>query len=122
MGSGFDVFRAYATPENFYPLARNPILRHAYDPHNVFLSVFINSGLVGITLFIYLFKMVYTQIKQWGPSAKWNKTVFVAVFILPLFTIGITIPIYEMAVFWACLSFLIFRWKFYSKEADEASR
>jgi O-antigen ligase len=91
-----------------------------YDTHNAILSVFINSGLIGIAFFIYLFKILFNQVKKWQPSAKWNKTVFFGIFIIPLITIGITIPIYENAIFWVSLGFLMYRWKFYTDEEQVA--
>lgn len=115
MGSSFDIFADYATPDQWYLLRLDPTDTE-YDTHNAILSVFINSGLIGITFFIFLFRMVYRQIKKWNPTSKWNKTVFFGIFILPLITIGVTIPIYENAIFWICLGFLMYRWKFYTDD------
>jgi len=119
-GSGIDsyreVFREYASADNFYPLKyglkKSEI--ELFDTHNAILSVFVNSGIIGLLFFIFLFKIIYTQIKEWSPSVKWNKNVYFAVFLIPLGTIGVTIVIYEMAIFWVCLGFLFYRWKFYT--------
>jgi len=121
MGSSFDIFADYATADTWYKLAIDPKADTDYDSHNAILSIFINSGLVGIAFIVYLFKIVFTQIKNWLPSSKWNKTVFFGIFILPLITIGITIPIYENAIFWICLGFLFYRWKFYTMQLFNAN-
>jgi hypothetical protein len=116
MGSSFDIFADYASAETWYLLASDPKADTDYDTHNAFLSVFINSGIVGLAFIFYLFRMVWNQVKKWAPGASWNKTVFFGIFIVPLFTIGITIPIYENAIFWISLGFLIHRWKFYTDD------
>jgi len=114
MGSSFDIFKDYATPITWPRLALKPNDTD-YDTHNVLLSVFINSGIIGIAFFIFLFKMIFNQCKTWLISSKWNKIVFIGVIFIPLFTIGITIPIFENAIFWICLGFLLYRWKFYTE-------
>lgn len=116
MGTSFDIFADYATPKTWYLLAVDPKADTNYDTHNAILSVFINSGVVGMAFIVYLFRIVFNQIKKWSPSPKWNKTVFFGIFILPLFTIGVTIPIYENAIFWIGLGFLFCRWKFYADD------
>lgn len=120
MGSSFDVFAAYATPETWYLLNVDPNTDLDYDTHNAVLSVFINSGLLGMTFIFFLFRMLYRQVKNWLPSEKRNKRLFFGIFILPLITIGITIPIYENAIFWAALGFLIVRWNLASEAVDAA--
>lgn len=116
MGTSFDIFADYATPKTWYLLAVDPKADTDYDTHNAILSVFINSGIVGLAFIVYLFRIVFNQIKNWNPSPKWNKTVFFGIFILPILTIGVTIPIYENAIFWICLGFLFCRWKFYADD------
>jgi O-antigen ligase len=116
MGSSFDIFADYATADTWYLLASDPNADTDYDTHNALLSVFINSGIVGLAFVFSLFRMVWNQTKKWAPGASWNKTVFFGIFIVPLFTIGITIPIYENAIFWISLGFLIHRWKFYTDD------
>lgn len=118
MGSSFDIFATYATPETWYLLNVDPNTDLDYDTHNAFLSVFINSGLVGMTFIFFLFRMLYRQVKTWLPSEKRNKRLFFGIFILPLMTIGITIPIYENAIFWSALGFLIVRWHLNSTVID----
>ena len=118
MGSSFDVFAAYATPATWYLLNVDPNTDLDYDTHNAVLSVFINSGLLGMTFIFFLFRMLYRQVKNWLPSEKRNKRLFFGIFILPLITIGITIPIYENAIFWAALGFLIVRWNLASEAVD----
>lgn len=114
MGSGQEIFREYASSETFYPLRIKKKLEVVYNSHNAILSIFVNAGIIGIGLFILLFKIIFNQIAQWKPDPKWNKTVYVAVFIIPLFSIGITIIIYEMAIIWPCIGFLLYRWKNYT--------
>ncbi len=116
MGSSFDIFADYATADTWYLLAADPNADTDYDTHNAVLSIFINSGIVGLGFIFFLFRMVWNQIKKWAPGTSWNKTVFFGIFIVPLFTIGITIPIYENAIFWISLGFLIHRWKFYTDD------
>ena len=115
MGSGPHLFYEYANAETWYWLRGRPKLPiDAYQPHNTVLSVFVNSGIIGIAFIFFLFRMIFNQVKSWKPSVKWNKTVFIAVFILPLLTIGITISIYQKAIFWPCLGFLFYKWSFYT--------
>lgn len=116
VGTSFDIFADYATPKTWYLLAVDANADTNYDTHNAVLSVFINSGLIGIAFFVYLFRIIFNQVKKWAPTSKWNKTVFFGIFIIPLITIGITIPIYENAIFWVSLGFLMYRWKFYTDE------
>ncbi len=118
MGSSFDIFADYASADTWYLLAADPNADTDYDTHNAVLSVFINSGIVGLGFLFFLFRMVWNQVKKWSPGASWNKTVFFGIFIVPLFTIGITIPIYENAIFWISLGFLIHRWKFYTDDEE----
>jgi|GEM_PF-1195317 len=114
IGSGYEIFRDYAFADNFYPLTQSKKLKTVYDSHNALLSVFINAGVVGLAFFWFLFKMIYTQVKNWQPTPAWNKTVYFGVFVLPLLTIGVTIPIYDMAIFWICLGFLFCSWHDYA--------
>lgn len=112
MGTSFDIFAEKATPETWYMLAVDPNADTDYDSHNALLSVFINSGLIGLAFIGFIFRMVYRQIRKWLPSQKWNKAVFIGIFILPLLTIGVTIPIYENSIFWIGMGFIIMRWNF----------
>ncbi len=121
MGSSFDIFADYATPKTWYLLAADPKADTDYDTHNAVLSVFINSGIIGMLFIVYLFKIVFNQIKKWTTMIRWNKTVFFGIFVLPLITIGVTIPIYENAIFWICLGFLCYRWKFYAEDERSAA-
>ena len=122
MGSGPQLFYDFANSETWYWLrGRSKLPIDALQPHNAVLSVFVNSGVMGIAFLFLLFKMVYTQVKTWNPSIKWNKTVFCAVFILPLLTIGITISIFQKAIFWPCLGFLIYSWSFYSNNENKVN-
>ena len=111
MGSGVDIFKNYASAKNWYPLTYQSKLTVQYDAHNALLSLFVNSGISGILFFILLFKMLFTQVKKWGNSTSWNIRVFVAITFIPLMTLGITIPIYDMAIYWPCLGFLVVEWK-----------
>lgn len=110
MGSSFDVFADYATPERWWLLEKHPNDTD-YDTHNAYLSVFINAGLFGALFIFYLFRILYNQVKQFSTQITWNKTVYFGVIFIPLLTIGITIPVFENAIFWICLGFLIFKWK-----------
>ncbi|MBL4710016.1 MAG: O-antigen ligase family protein [Flavobacteriales bacterium] len=118
MGSAFEIFKEQATSENFYPLVKKSELGVVYDTHNAILSIFVNSGLIGLLFISFIFKMIYTQIKTWKPTALWNKKVFIAVFIIPLMTIGVTINFYEMAIIWPCIGFVFYRWFFSTQEND----
>lgn len=114
LGSSFDVFTDYATKDNWWRLAVDPNTDLDYDTHNSVLSIFINSGIVGICFIVFLFRMVYRQVIKWLPNEATNKELFFGIFIIPLVTIGVTIPIYENAIFWIALSFVIWNWKFES--------
>lgn len=118
MGSSFDIFADYATPKTWYLLASDPNTDLDYDSHNALLSIFINSGIAGLFFFVFLFRMIWNQIKKWLPDELWNKRVFWGVFLIPLGTIGVTIPIYENAIFWLSLGFLLIRWKIYTEETN----
>lgn len=121
MGSAFEIFRNYASAETFYPLTISKKLYVVYDTHNAVLSIFINSGILGILFISLIFKMMYTQIIRWKPSAKWNKKVYIAVLIIPIMTIGITINFYEMAIIWPCIGFVFYRWYISTQENETAN-
>ena len=122
MGTSFDIFADYATPETWYLLAIDPNTDTDYDTHNAILSVFINSGIIGVLFIVYIFKMVYNQAIRWLPNPKWNKAVFFGIFILPLLTIGVTIPIYENSIFWIATGFLIMRWNYFTNQNETANQ
>lgn len=115
MGSGQELFKLYASPDNYYLLRVDPVLHEAYDAHNALLSLFVNTGLAGIGFFIWGFQLIYKKVKSWKSNLD-NGKLFFALAIVPVFTIGITIPIYDMAIYWPCIGFLIYRWYFYSDE------
>lgn len=112
MGSGPYLFKTYATKETFYPLVVSDKLYVAYDAHNAILSLFVNSGVVGMLFVAFIFKIIYSQIMKWTPNKKWNKRAFFGVFVIPIFTIGITINMYDMAIIWPCMGFVLYRWYF----------
>ena len=114
MGTGYDIFEKYANADNWFPLTKDVKLNEIYDSHNALLSIFIDSGFLGLLFYLFLFRIIYRQIVNWKPDKKWNRYAFFAVMIIPLFTIGITIPIYDMAIFWPCLGFLFYRWHIYT--------
>lgn len=114
-GASFKLFTEYATPENFYPLRISTKTDVAYDPHNALLSIFISSGIIGLGFFLFLYRMILSQIKRWYPNPTWNKKVLVGVILIPLITIGITIGIFDMAIYWCCLSMLLIRWYLHNK-------
>lgn len=115
-GSEYDLFRVYANSTSYVPKGSIKKLETLYNSHNALLNIFVNAGIIGLALFFFLFKMIYNQIIQWSPSKKWNKAVFFGIFIIPLVTIGMTIVIYETAIIWPCLGFLLFRWYFHHNQ------
>ncbi|MFK7784252.1 MAG: O-antigen ligase family protein [Crocinitomicaceae bacterium] len=115
MGSGQELFKAYASPDNYYLLRVSPILKEAYDAHNALLSLFVNMGLAGIAFFAWGFRIIYQKVKTWKSDLN-NGKLFFALAVIPVFTIGITIPIFDMAIYWPCVGFLIYQWYFYSEE------
>jgi hypothetical protein len=119
IGSTYALFREYATPENYWPLSIYPKLKFAPDGHNALLNVFINTGILGLLFFAFLFKMVHTQIKRWPHYRKRHRYFYFAFFILPIISIGITIPIYDMAIFWCCLGFLLLEWRKFASSIDQ---
>lgn len=121
MGSGLDIFKTYATKTTFYPLNLSPELKSIPHSHNALLSIFINSGFVGVLFHLFLFKTIYSQVKQWKPSPKWNKTVFAAVFFIPCLTIGVTIILFETAIIWPCIGFLFYKWNNYTNSINVKS-
>ncbi len=114
MGSGQELFKLYASPDNYYLLRVSPVLKEAYDAHNALLSLFVNMGLAGIAFFIWGFRFIYQKAKAWKSDLN-NGKLFFALAVIPVFTIGITIPIFDMAIYWPCVGFLIYRWYFYSE-------
>lgn len=112
MGSSTTVFDSYANANNYYVLVDSKTLEFKYDTHNAILSIFINSGIVGLLFISSIFKMIYSQIKNWQGSQVWNKRVFWGILFIPLLTIGITIIIFEMAIIWPCIGFLFYQWYF----------
>ena len=114
-GSDYYLFKTYGTAEHYHALKEIGTPKVVYDAHNTFLSVFINSGLLGLGFISFIFRMVYNQVKTWTANKKWNTYAFIAVFILPLLTIGITIPILDMAIIWPTIGFILIRWYTYSK-------
>ena len=116
LGSSTSLFTAYATPKNFYPLVVNPNSTIAYLPHNAFLNIFIDAGLVGIGVLISLFYSIKKQAAKWWPSKKWNVRILIGIVFIPLITIGITIGVFDMAIYWCCLSMLLVRWYIFSEQ------
>jgi hypothetical protein len=119
MGSGGELFKLYATPHNYSHLRIDPVLHEASDEHHAVLSVFANMGLVGIALFAWGFRFIYQKVKTWKSDLD-NGKLFFALAIIPIFTIGITIPIFDMAIYWPCVGFLIYQWYFYSEQTTNA--
>jgi len=113
IGSPFELFQTFASPKNWWPLTVSDHLKDTYDPHNAILSIFLNTGLLGFVFMFVLYKIIYTQVSKLAPSAAWNRMVFWGMFLIPLLTIGVTIPIYEMAVLWTSLAFIFIRWNAY---------
>jgi hypothetical protein len=118
MGSAFHIFVEQLTSEKFYPNLSRENVNVIYDTHNAVLSVFVNSGIVGLLFIFSIFKMVYTQIKKWKPNSTFNKKIYFAVFVIPLITIGVTINFYEMAIIWPCMGFVFYRWFFSTQENE----
>ncbi len=119
IGSDYEIFKTYGTPKYYHALKQIGTPKVVYDAHNALLSIFINSGFLGLTLIFSLFKIAYSQIKNWTDDLKWNKYTYAAVFIIPIITIGITIPIFDMAIVWPTLGFILFRWKSFTKDISE---
>lgn len=119
IGSAKALFRDYATTENFAVLRSDPKSEIAYDTHNTLLSIFVNSGLVGIVFFTYLLYVFYKKNMKSTPSLNWNKRAFIAVIIIPLLTIGMTIPIFKMAIYWSSLCFIFFKWNHFRQSFDQ---
>ena len=119
MGSALELFRDYAA-QIFFPFIelKKSDIKVLHDTHNAALSIFINSGIVGVLFVAFIFKMIYSIIISLPLSKKWNQKIFVAIFLIPLFTIGVTINMFEMAIIWPCIGFLFYKWYSYTTEAD----
>ncbi|MGB0403688.1 MAG: hypothetical protein ACPGEG_06275 [Salibacteraceae bacterium] len=109
VGSEFSIFKNYATPELFYPLRISPILYDVHGTHNTLLSIFINSGIVGVGFIISIFYFIFKDLNGLIKDRQFKKKV-IAFIIIPVFTFGITIPILEMAIFWPLIGFSIILW------------
>ncbi|MEQ8625213.1 MAG: O-antigen ligase family protein [Vicingaceae bacterium] len=116
IGSAFEIFKDYAV-QTYAPLIdiKKSEITVLHDTHNAVLSIFVNSGIIGVLFIAFIFKMIYSLIISLPPSKKWNQKIFIAVFLIPLFTIGITINMYEMAIIWPCIGFLFYKWYSYAR-------
>ncbi|KAB1064860.1 O-antigen polymerase [Salibacter halophilus] len=111
------LFEKYSTPELFYPLQVNPDSDLTPDGHNAILSTFLNAGVFGVMLYVFLFKIVYSQISRLKNIIR-SKAVYFFIFIISVFTIGVTIPFFKNAIYWIALSFTIYFW-FISEKNDD---
>ena len=111
IGSGPDLFTTYASAENYYILSVGIPLDVAYDAHNAILSLFVNSGFFGLASFGILFYFILKAVTTWQKGARRNKYLLLIFAVIPLLTIGITIPLFDMAIIWPCLGFLLIKWK-----------
>ncbi len=119
LGSSSSLFKEYATPRNFYPLVNNPDSTIAYLPHNAFLNIFIDAGLLGISALAMLFYLIKNQTNKWWPNKKWNNRMLIGIVFVPLITIGITIGVFDMAIYWCCLCMLLLRWHIFSEQMTD---
>lgn len=119
LGASSSLFTEYATPANFYPLVDNPQSDIAYRPHNSLLNIFIDSGIAGLSLLGFLFYLVKQRISNWWPSQKWNNRLLIGIVVVPIITIGITIGVFDMAIYWCCLSMLIIRWYIFNQKEED---
>ncbi|MFK8046230.1 MAG: hypothetical protein AB8B72_12105 [Crocinitomicaceae bacterium] len=111
IGSGPHIFETYASAENYYILSIGQPLDAAYDAHNATLSLFINSGLFGLLSLVFLFRHIFIQVKVWQGGARRNKYFLLSFFGIIMLSIGITIPLFDMAIIWPCIGFLLIKWK-----------
>jgi len=111
IGSGPHIFETYASAKNYYILSVGQPLDVAYDAHNAVLSLFVNSGLFGLLSLAVLFRLIFKQVKMWQSGARRNKYILIGFFGIILLTIGVTIPLFDMAVIWPCIGFLLIKWK-----------
>ena len=109
VGSEFSIFNSYATPKLFWPLTVDPVLHVSYGTHNSVLGIFISTGLVGLAFIFFYFFVIYQDAKRYLQS-KQIKLKFMALTILPVFTFGITIPVFEMAIYWTLFGFTMYYW------------
>ena len=115
IGSGPELFTTYASAENYYILSVGQPLDVAYDAHNALLSLFVNSGCFGLGALIYLFYYIFKHVKTWQGGARLNPYLWIMFAAIPLLTIGVTIPLFDMAIIWPCIGFLLVKWRYYSK-------
>lgn len=109
IGSEPILFEEYSTPELFYPLQVNPESDLTPDGHNALLSTFLNAGVLGVLLYSFLFKMLYYQVGRLKDVIR-SRAVFFLVFIVTVFTIGVTIPFFKNAIYWIALGFFVHDW------------
>jgi len=109
IGSESLLFKHYATAELYFPLKVDSNSNLSPDGHNAILSTFLNVGFLGILLYIFLFKLVHSQMKLLKEKTKARATFFL-VFIVAIITVGVTIPIFKNAIYWIALSFTVYNW------------
>lgn len=99
-------FAFNATPEMYYPLEYNPKLDKWPHAHNPWLGYYLNAGICGILLLIFLLK---NWIKSFfsKPRIGAESTFAFAIIALPFLTFGVTIYITQMSIYWICLSFAL---------------
>lgn len=76
-------------------------------PHNEFLHLFVNGGLVFIGFYIYVFNWSSKIIKKFNTTPYRIIPITLIVFI----TAGMTVPISDRFVFWLAFSFLVIAFK-----------
>ncbi|MFK8037970.1 MAG: O-antigen ligase family protein [Crocinitomicaceae bacterium] len=114
IGSGPELFKTYASPQNYYRLTLGEPLKEFYTPHNAVLGIFINSGVFGLVSISTLFYYIFRNITTWGIDfTRKNKHLAIAIMGVLLLTIGITIVVFDMAIIWICMGFLLIKWKYF---------
>jgi len=110
IGAEAELFRQNATASLFFPLKADPNSSLTPDAHHAILSPLLNIGLVGLSFYYLLFKILHSQIKNFASSSNFNKKIYFIVVVLPIFTLGITIPIFKNAIYWVSIGFISHYW------------
>ncbi|MEZ4720939.1 MAG: hypothetical protein R2813_03575 [Flavobacteriales bacterium] len=106
LGSEFQLFGDHMSAKAFYPYQVNPNTTVRPHPHNPWIGYYVNAGLCGILLLIYILRQWLNSFRKLQGSVLEKAFSFIVI-VLPFLTFGVTIYITDMAIYWLCLGFTL---------------